>query len=184
MTLVDLSPGMLAVSRGLNPECEHVQGDMRTVRLGRLFDAVFVHDAIDYMVTLDQLRRAITTAFVHCRPGGLALFVPDWTSEHFRETTSFGGRDTGARGLRYLEWTRDPDPHDGRYTLYMSYLVRQRNRVRQTRLDEHICGLFSERDWLRTIRGVGFRARKLPYEHSTFENHVHFMFIGVRPAGA
>lgn len=29
MTLVDLSPQMLAVSRELNPECERVQGDMR-----------------------------------------------------------------------------------------------------------------------------------------------------------
>jgi trans-aconitate methyltransferase len=46
MTLVDLSPDMLAVSRALNPECEHHEGDMRRVRLGRTFDAVFVHDAI------------------------------------------------------------------------------------------------------------------------------------------
>ena len=46
MTLVDLSPGMLAVSRQLNPDCEHVEADMRTVRLGRDFDAVFVHDAV------------------------------------------------------------------------------------------------------------------------------------------
>src|SRR5215510_3991192 len=41
MTLVDLSPGMLALSRTLNPECEHLQGDMKTLRLGRTFDAVF-----------------------------------------------------------------------------------------------------------------------------------------------
>ena len=47
MVLVDRSPGMLASSRALNPECEHIQGDMRTVRLGRQFDAVFVHDAVD-----------------------------------------------------------------------------------------------------------------------------------------
>ena len=46
LTLVDRSPGMLEVSRRLNPECEHVQGDMRSVRLRRTFDAVFVHDAI------------------------------------------------------------------------------------------------------------------------------------------
>ena len=32
------------MSRSINPECEHVQGDMRTLRLGREFDAVFVHD--------------------------------------------------------------------------------------------------------------------------------------------
>ncbi len=34
-------------SRELNPDCEHVLGDMRTLRLGRTFDAVFVHDAVD-----------------------------------------------------------------------------------------------------------------------------------------
>src|SRR5215468_10546026 len=34
MTLVDLSPGMLALSQSLNPECEHLQGDMKTLRLG------------------------------------------------------------------------------------------------------------------------------------------------------
>lgn len=49
MTLVDLSAEILAVSRDLNPECEHIAGDMRTVRLGRRFDAVFIHDAIMYM---------------------------------------------------------------------------------------------------------------------------------------
>ncbi len=181
LTLVDLSPGMLKVSRRLNPECEHVRGDMRKIRLGRLFDAVFIHDAIDYMVTLDDLRRALTTACVHCRPGGVALFVPDWTREHFRESTSFGGHDSGQRGLRYLEWTTDPDPDDGRYSLFMSYLIRQGKHIRQTRLDEHVCGLFSERDWTRLIGEVGFQPRQLPYKHSTFANHVHFMFLGVRP---
>src|ERR1700746_2816884 len=30
LTLVDLSEDMLAVSRRLNPDCEHHQGDMRT----------------------------------------------------------------------------------------------------------------------------------------------------------
>jgi trans-aconitate methyltransferase len=49
VTLTDLSPQMLAVSRALNPDCEHLIGDMRTLWLGRAFDVVFVHDAIDYM---------------------------------------------------------------------------------------------------------------------------------------
>ena len=51
MTLVDLSAEMLEVSRQLNPECEHIQGDMRTIRLGRQYDAVLVHDAVDYVTT-------------------------------------------------------------------------------------------------------------------------------------
>ena len=82
-TLTDLSPRMLAVSRSINPDCEHIQGDMRELRLGRQFDAVFVHDAVEYMVSLDDLSRAVQTAYVHTRPGGVALFVPDGTSETF-----------------------------------------------------------------------------------------------------
>ena len=93
MTLVDLSEQMLNLSRALNPECTHVQGDMRDVRLGQEYDAVFIHDAIEYMTTREELKQAITTAFVHCRPGGVALFVPDWTSEHFKPSASNGGED-------------------------------------------------------------------------------------------
>src|SRR5262245_28363274 len=46
LTLSDLSPQMLANSRILNPECEHVVGDMRSLNLLRTFDLVFIHDAI------------------------------------------------------------------------------------------------------------------------------------------
>ncbi|MDQ3982493.1 MAG: class I SAM-dependent methyltransferase, partial [Actinomycetota bacterium] len=69
MTLADLSPEMLAVSRRLNPECEHVRGDMRTIRLGRTFDAVFVHDAIAYMTNEDDLAAALRTVAEHCKRG-------------------------------------------------------------------------------------------------------------------
>jgi ubiquinone/menaquinone biosynthesis C-methylase UbiE len=46
LTLTDLSEGMLAQSRIVNPELEHIQGDMRTLRLNRQFDYVLIHDAI------------------------------------------------------------------------------------------------------------------------------------------
>ncbi|HKO93768.1 MAG TPA: class I SAM-dependent methyltransferase, partial [Polyangiaceae bacterium] len=49
LTLTDLSEAMLAMSARLNPECEHVRGDMRSLALQRSFDVVFAHDAIDYM---------------------------------------------------------------------------------------------------------------------------------------
>ena len=35
LTLSDVSPQMLAISRQVNPECEHVLGDMRSLDLGR-----------------------------------------------------------------------------------------------------------------------------------------------------
>ena len=111
MVLVDISPGMLAMSRAINPDLEHHQGDMRNMRLGRQFDAVFLHDAVCYMTTETDLRQAVETAFVHCKPGGVALFCPDHTRENFEAATDHGGEDAGARGMRWLswQWQRDPD---------------------------------------------------------------------------
>ena len=87
LVLVDLSEGMLAHSRKLNPECTHHVGDMRRVRLNREFDAVFVHDAITYMTTEADVTAAVETAAVHCKPGGAALFAPDHVRENFRPGT-------------------------------------------------------------------------------------------------
>ncbi len=104
MTLVDLSPGMLEVSRRLNPRCEHHVGDLRAVRLGLLFDAVFIHDAVTYMTTVDDLRAALETAFVHCRPGGITVVFPDEVAETFEPTTEHGGSD-GPDGRSAATWS-------------------------------------------------------------------------------
>lgn len=109
-TLADPSEPMQALSRELNPECEHVAGDMRTLRLRRTFDAVLVHDAVVYMTTEEDLNAAARTAFVHTRPGGAAVFAPDHVRETFREGTNLIAGDDGDRALRGLEWTWDPEP--------------------------------------------------------------------------
>ena len=125
-TLSDVSPQMLALSRTLNPECEHVLGDMRTLRLGRTFDAVFVHDAIAYMATEDDLRDCLGTAYAHTRPGGVSVFVPDFTRETFQVRTSHGGHDgADGRSLRYLEWMTDTDSGDTVYEVDFAETVIQ-----------------------------------------------------------
>ncbi len=79
---------------------------MRTLRLERTFDAVFVHDAIAYITTEDDLRATIETVAEHLRPGGAALLVPDTTRELFVPGTRHGGHDgDDGRSLRYLEWS-------------------------------------------------------------------------------
>jgi SAM-dependent methyltransferase len=182
MTLVDLSPGMLQVSRALNPECEHVQGDMRTVRLGREFDCVFVHDAVCYMATEADLRQAMETAYVHCRPGGVALFCPDFVRENFHPSTDHGGHDgADGRGLRYLEWSWDPDPADTSYVTEYAYLVRDRDGSVRVERDRHVDGLFSRGDWLRLLAEVGFEPRALPFQHSEVE-HEAVVFLAKKPA--
>jgi SAM-dependent methyltransferase len=179
MTLVDLSPGMLSVSRSLNPECEHIQGDMRNVRLGRLFDAVFIEDAIAYMTTERDLHRAIETAFVHCRPGGAALFCPDYIGETFRSSTRHGGHDVAGRGMRYLEWDWDPDPTDTTHITDFAYLLRDDKGEVRCEYDRHVLGLFKSEDWLRVINDVGFRAQMVQPEHREPESGAP-LFLGIK----
>jgi SAM-dependent methyltransferase len=156
MTLVDLSPRMLAVSRKLNPECEHREGDMRTVNLGRTFDAVFIHDAIAYMTSVEDLQAAIRTAYRHCRAGGVALFVPDCVKESFVAETRHGGHDGDGRSLRYLMWSVDLDPTDTTYRTDFAILLRDRNGDTRVVHDSHIEGIFPRAEWIRLLRETGF----------------------------
>jgi SAM-dependent methyltransferase len=180
LTLVDLAPGMLAVSRKLNPECEHILGDMRNLRLGRKFDAVFIHDAISYMTSLTDLRQVIETASLHCKQGGVALFAPDCTRETFRPSTEYGGHDGEERALRYLDWVWDPDPGDTTYNVDFAYLLRDKDGSVRCEYDRHICGLFSRQEWLDTICENDFEARAFPFEHSQIEAGSCEVFVGVK----
>lgn len=68
MTLTDSAAAMLEISRRINPGTEHIEGDMRDLRLDRTFDAVIAHDAITYM--LDEADLSAATR----QRGG--IFVP------------------------------------------------------------------------------------------------------------
>ncbi len=180
-TLVDVSPEMLSVSRRLNPDCEHVRGDMRTVRLERQYDRVFIHDAICYMTTLIDLRRAIETAFAHCRPGGAALIAPDFVRENFQPSSDHGGADgEGLRGLRYLELTWDPDPADSSYVVDYAYMLRDDHGSTRVEHERHIEGLFSRTEWLGVLLEAGFEARPVMLGHSEVDYPAE-MFVCVRP---
>ena len=182
MTLTDLSQGMLELSRSLNPECEHSQGDMRTLRLGREFGAVFVHDAVVYMTTEDDLKAAIETAFVHCRRGGAALFAPDHVREKFKPYTDHGGHDgEDGRGLRYLEWTWDPNPSDDTYTVDFAYLLREADGSVRVEKDRHIEGVFSRDTWLRLLTEAGFKAERIAFDHSELDPGSYEIFVARKP---
>jgi hypothetical protein len=147
---------MLEVSRALNPECSHQQGDMRTVRLGTLFDAVFLGDALSYMTSAGDLALAIETAFAHCRPGGAVLFAPD----HFRETycpgVRAGGGDEAGRSVRYLEWNYDPDPTDRTVETDFAFLLRSGSGPTEVIHDHHTTGLFERGVWMDLCKKAGF----------------------------
>jgi hypothetical protein len=172
---------MLDLSRRLNPECEHIRGDMRTVRLGRLFDCVLLHDAVNYMTSLTDLASAVATAFAHTAPGGVAMFQPDFVSETFEPGTETGGGDEGDRSLRYIEWLWDPDPEDTAYVADMAYLLREGDGEVEVVHDRHLLGLFPRNAWLEMIAQAGFKPMAIPFENSSNLNDESEVFLGLRP---
>jgi SAM-dependent methyltransferase len=159
LTLTDRAPGMLAVSREINPECEHLVGDMRSLRLDRRFDVVLIHDAIMYATEPATVQAALRTAAIHCRPGGTVVVVPDYVRETFEPETDHGGHDAAdGRGLRYLEWTWDPDPADDTYLVEYAFLLRSSDGAVAMDYDRHVEGLFPRAQWLGWLAGAGVPA--------------------------
>ncbi len=175
LTLTDVSPAMLDLSRTLNPECEHLRGDMRRLRLGRTFDAVLIHDAVMYMTSEADLRAALETAFVHLRPGGAAILAPDCVRETFKPKTDHGGHDGDGRALRYLEWTYDPDPADTTFITDFALLLREGDEQVRVRFDRHVEGLFPRATWRDLLREAGLEAS------SVVDHWERDVFVGVRP---
>jgi trans-aconitate methyltransferase len=159
MTLTDVAEEMLAVSRQVNPECEHRLGDMRTLRLHRQFDVVLVHDSIMYATEPEDVRATLHTAAIHCRVGGTVAVLPDFVRETFVSGTDHGGEDApDGRGLRYLEWTWDPDPNDHTYVSEYAFLMRSPDGRVSVAYDRHVEGLFPRNDWLQWFTQAGLNA--------------------------
>ncbi len=184
MTLVDLAPAMLAASAALNPECEHHEGDMRTVRLGRDFDAVLVHDAVDYLRTPEELAALLATARAHCRPGGVAVLMPDHVRETFEPRTEHGGGEApDGRSARYLEWSWDPDTSDTQVRTSYTFVLREADGSVRSVTETHEFGLFARRQWLDLLQQAGFDATAL--QEAANEDHTpRTLFVGHLPKEA
>ena len=183
MTLSDVSPEMLAVSKGINPEVEHVEGDMRMLRLGRTFDAVFAHDAVSYLPDEEGVRRAVATAFAHLEHGGSTVFAPDDYADDWEESHSSGGHDSpDGRGLRYLEWSHRGGLEPPRYAFDFAYLLRESDGSVRAVHDRHIGGAHPRETWKRAFDDAGFVDMKfVELEHSEVEPGTHYYIVARRP---
>lgn len=175
LTLTDLSPEMSAVSQAINPDCEHLLGDMRSLRLGRQFDVVLIHDAIMYATSPAEVQATLQTAAIHCREGGTVAVLPDYVRETFAPGTECDGHDDpDGRGLRYLEWRWDPDAADNTYLVDYAFLLRSPNGAVRVTHDRHEEGLFSRTEWFRWFAEAGLPAV------SAIDSSGREIFIGTR----
>ena len=120
---------------------------MRTLRLGRTFDVVFIHDAISYLTSEADSPRGLETAFVH-RPGGVVILTPDATTEIFnrRPITAGTTATTGAACA-----TSSGRTHRSRARRPTSPTTRSSRAAPCDELrlvhDQHTLGLFPEATW-------------------------------------
>ena len=155
ITLVDNSPEMLEVSRQINPEKEHILGDMRDLHSNRQYDAVLVHDAVMYLQTREDIFSMLSTAYRQLTPGGCILLVPDYIKESFAENSISGGAADERRAIQLMEWAWDPIPDDEKYQVEFSILTRQNNTI-QSFHETHYMGLFDISTWVNLLNKSGF----------------------------
>ena len=96
----------------------------------------------------------------HCRTGATAVFVPDHVADTFVPYADHGGTDAAdGRGVRYLEWTVDPDPTDtlDHHRLLVPAPRRRRARSR-SRTRPTAPGCSQRTTWLRLLTEAGFDA--------------------------
>ncbi len=145
VTGVDISKGMLEVARQINPEVTYHFGDMRTVDLGEKFDAVAIPDAIGYMTTVEDLRRALQNASKHLNPGGV-LMITAHMKEEFRENNFAYSGTRDDLDVTVFENNYIPDPKGTIYEATIVYLVRRSGEL-TVYTDRHIIGLFDSQVW-------------------------------------
>lgn len=173
VTGIDLSAAMLDLAKELNPDCEFLQGDMRTFSLGRNFDAILMDDGISYMTNKEDLRASFCIAFQHLNPGGILIVTPDYTTETFiqnRTVTTQAIRKSKPNGIEvvFIENDYDPDPTDDHYEATIVYLIREDRKLR-VETDIHTLGLFSIDVWRKTLTSIGFEINELKYAESDRE---------------
>lgn len=176
ITLSDLSPAMIKVSQGLNPECEHYIGDMRNINLNQIFDLVFIHDAIMNLTTEHDLEQVFQVAKKHLKPDGILFIAPDFFKETFTPSTEHGGHDDNDRSIRYLEWTYDDDPYDNIVKTEYVYLIKNKDSVIKCERDSVTEGLFSKKTWETLLIKAGFKVSFEVIPHSELESN---SYIGI-----
>ncbi len=153
VTGVDLSIGMLDKARAKNPEIEYIEGDMRTVRLDRQFDAVVIPDSIDYIATMGGLQQVIHTAALHLRPGGVLLVVCS-TAEQYRNNNFVYSGEKGDVHVTLFEnnFASPYKPQTHEITLF--YLIRRHGELK-TYSEHIIAGLFAQASWEAVFKEAG-----------------------------
>jgi len=157
----DLSPAMLSVARERLPGVPLHQADMRTLDLGRSFDAVIcLFSSIGYVSDPAEMRSAVGHLAAHVAPGGVLILDgwvrPDEWHDRFRPEPDIA-QDDETLVVR-LAFTR----REGNVTnLDMHHLVQTAEGIDYF-VENHRLALTPTEDYVSAVEGAGLGARVIP----------------------
>lgn len=150
---IDLSQEMLEIARQRTPGIPYHHADMIDFNLNRKYDVVTcLFSSIGYVMTLDNLSRAVTCMANHLLPGGVLLIEPWFTPEAWHP------------GMVHANFIDEPElkiarintSHvEGRLSYFdFHYLVGTPEGVEYF-IERHELGLFTQDEMHAALAGVG-----------------------------
>ncbi|HWY89134.1 MAG TPA: class I SAM-dependent methyltransferase [Solirubrobacteraceae bacterium] len=157
----DLSPAMLAIARGRLPGVPLHQADMRTLDLGRSFDAVIcLFSSIGYVTEPSEMRSTVARLAAHVAPVGMLIIDgwlrPDEWRERYRSEPDIA-RDEDVVVVRLSYSSRE-----GNVTaMEMHHLVHTTEGIDHF-VEYHRLALTPTDDYVSAVEGAGLAARVIP----------------------
>jgi SAM-dependent methyltransferase len=156
---VELSGPMRAAARARLPGVPVHAGDMRDFRLDRRFDAVTcMFNAIAYLGSVAEMRRAVRSMAGHLTPGGVLVVEPWWFPERFLEGhLAVDSEHDGTRAVARMSHTT----RTGRVShLQVRFLVGDGDGIRDFTQTSHLM-LFTRDEYLGAFADAGCPAEYL-----------------------
>ncbi len=102
---VDIQPGMIDHARRVRPQLDVRVGDLRTVRLGHIADAITcLGNALSYLHTNAELRQAFATFAAHTHPGTVLILVTPLAPPQTGEPVTFRNDEMAAEATVSYDW--------------------------------------------------------------------------------
>lgn len=158
ITGVDLSEGMLKIARDRHPDIEYIEGDMRTIQLKRKFDVVAIPDSIDYMVSEQDLLKAITNAASHLKTGGILLIAAKTQETFYNNNFAYSGEKEAVR-VTLLENNYINTYKPNTYEATFMYLIRRQGEL-SIHTENQVLGLFPLAFWENIFKRVGIEMQR------------------------
>lgn len=135
VTGTDLSPHMLKMAKRKNRTLPFIHADMRTLSLGKRFDAVIcLYDSLNYLLKESEVQDAFRNVHKHLEPGG--AFVFDVHTLHMIRDIWGRNNDCFEVDGMHVCWRNRLDPHTDINTIRLDCFI-QKGRLHERFFEVH-----------------------------------------------